>query len=339
MSRAGATGTRTGVVLMAHGTPADPDDLERFVTEVRRGRAPDPELLSELAHRYQRIGGASPLAQRTRWHADALARALERERPGQFTVELGYKFAPPRIEEAVSALARAGIRRAVGVVLAPHYSQMSVGDYAKRAEGAGRESDPPIEVSTVPQWYLSPGFVPLLAERVRQAVAHLPEEDRARATVVFTAHSLPERITEAGDPYPEQLRESAAVVAAAADVERYAVAWQSAGRSPERWLEPDISEVIADLGRTGGSAVVVCPIGFVSEHLEVLYDLDIDAASAAEQAGLLFTRTEMLDGDPRLADVLAGVVIASAGEEAHKADRAVTQDGSLEPAQNVEGTQ
>jgi protoporphyrin/coproporphyrin ferrochelatase len=316
-------GPHLGVVLMAHGTPAGPDDLERFVTEVRRGRAPDSELLSELARRYEAIGGASPLAERTRWHAHALQSALDRERPGEFTVELGYKFASPRIEDAVSALGRAGVHRATGVVLAPHYSQMSVGDYAKRAEVAGRASEAAVEVSTVGRWYLAPGFVPLLAERVRRAVADLPEEDRARATVVFTAHSLPERITESGDPYPEQLRESAVVVAAAADVERFCVGWQSAGRSTERWLGPDVAEVIEDLARTGSSAVVVCPIGFVSEHLEVLYDLDVEAAAAAQSAGIRFARTEMLDGDPRLADVLAGVVLAEgeggAGDDAQDA--------------------
>jgi ferrochelatase len=193
---------------------------------------------------------------------------------------------------------------------------MSVGDYARRAEEAGASLDPPLTVSTVREWHLAPGFVPLLADLLRNTVSGLPEEARIGATVIFTAHSLPERITELGDPYPEQLRESAAAVAAAADVERFTVAWQSAGRSSERWLGPDVLDVIAGLPVTGTKAVIVCPVGFVSEHLEVLYDLDVEASAAAERAGLTYVRTPMLDGDPRLAEVLAGVVIDAAPESA-----------------------
>jgi protoporphyrin/coproporphyrin ferrochelatase len=306
---------KIGVLVMAHGTPATLEDLEDFVTELRRGRPPEPHLLAELERRYLAIGGASPLAERTRWHADSLSRALEAQSPSRFVVELGYKFAAPRIEESVSVLARVhGVERAIGIVLAPHYSAMSVGDYAKRAEDAGASLEPPVAVTTVQQWHLAPGFVPLMAELVRNTVSELPEEARIGATVIFTAHSLPERIIETGDPYPEQLRESPVAIAAAADLERFTVAWQSAGRSSERWLGPDVLDVIADLAMTGAKAVIVCPVGFVSEHLEVLYDLDVEARAAAERAGLLFSRTPSLDGDERLSDVLAGVVLEAAEE-------------------------
>jgi ferrochelatase len=182
-------------------------------------------------------------------------------------------------------------------------------------------------VSTVRQWHLAPGFVPLLAELTRSAVASLPEDARIGATVIFTAHSLPERITEQGDPYPEQLRESAAAIAAAADLERFTVAWQSAGRTSERWLGPDVLDVIAGLPVTGTKAVIVCPVGFVSEHLEVLFDLDVEARAAAERAGLLFLRTPSLDGDPRLSDVLAGVVLQAVEElQAAEDPRAAGED-------------
>jgi protoporphyrin/coproporphyrin ferrochelatase len=189
------TGSKIGVLVLAHGTPASMDDLEQFVTEIRRGRPPEPELLADLERRYEMIGGASPLAERSRWHARSLAEALEEQAPGRFTVEIGYKFAAPRIEEAVASLAKNGVTRAVGIVLAPHYSLMSVGDYAKRAEDAGASLDPPVEISTIRQWHLAPGFVPLLAELVRGAVDDLPDEDRRSAIVVFTAHSLPERMS------------------------------------------------------------------------------------------------------------------------------------------------
>jgi protoporphyrin/coproporphyrin ferrochelatase len=299
---------------MAHGTPASLDDLGGFVTEIRRGRPPEPQLLAELERRYVAIGGISPLAERTRWHADSIARALDALAPGEFVVEIGYKFAYPHIEDAVANLERRGVARAVGIVLAPHYSVMSVGDYARRAEEAGAALERPIDISTVNQWHLAPGFVPLVAELVRDSIARLDPVERVASTVLFTAHSLPARITESGDPYPEQLRQSADAIAAAADVERYAVAWQSAGRTAEKWLGPDILDVIDDLAATGVKAVVVCPVGFVSEHLEVLYDLDVEAAAAASRAGLHFVRTPSLDGDPRLSEILARVVVEAAGE-------------------------
>ncbi len=308
-----STGGPTGVLVMAHGTPESADDLPRFVTEIRRGRPPEPQLIAELENRYEMIGGTSPLAERTTWHANAIAGALEKQAPGQFVVEIGYKFSSPRIEDAVGRLAGAGARSVTGIVLAPHYSVLSVGDYAKRAQDAGAALDPRVEVSTVAQWHLAPGFVPLVAGIVRRSIEDLPASDRSRATVVFTAHSLPERVRELGDPYPEQLRESADAIAAAADLENYTVAWQSAGRSPEPWLGPDILDVIAELPATGATAVVVCPIGFVSEHLEVLFDLDVEAAAAAVRAGLHFVRTPTLDGNAGLAEVLAGVVLEAIG--------------------------
>jgi ferrochelatase len=308
-----AAGGPTGVLVMAHGTPESADDLPRFVTEIRRGRPPGPQLIAELEHRYEMIGGTSPLAERTARHAGAIARALEARAPGEFTVEIGYKFTSPRIEDAVQRLADAKIRTATGIVLAPHYSLLSVGDYAKRARDAGAALDPQVEVSTVPQWHLAPGFVPLVAGIVRRCVEALPASDRSRAVVVFTAHSLPERIRDLGDPYPEQLRESADAIAAEAELESYTVAWQSAGRgSPEPWLGPDILDVVAGLPASGATTVIVCPIGFVSEHLEVLFDLDVEAAAAASRAGMRFLRTPTLDGNPELAEVLAGVILEAA---------------------------
>jgi len=310
------TVARTGLLIMAHGTPSSIEDIPRFVTELRRGRPPEPELLAELESRYRAIGGASPLRERTRWHADAIADVLEAEAPGRFVVDVGYKFTEPRIEDAVVSLGRNGVHHCVGLVLAPHFSAMSVGDYATRAENAGSANDPPVTISTIPQWHLAPGFVPLMADLVRSEVDKLPSEQRGGTTVLFTAHSLPRRVLEQGDPYADQLRESADAIAAAADVESYMVAWQSAGRSPEPWLGPDILEVIPSLAASGTSTLIVCPVGFVSEHLEVLYDLDVQAASVAEKAGLRFVRTHTLDGDERLSRVIAGIVLEAAGNPA-----------------------
>ena len=281
---------------MAYGTPATPDDVQAYYTHVRRGRPPTPELLTELQGRYAAIGGTSPLLKRTRAQAAGIQEALG----DAYRVELGMKHAAPFIEDGVAALAGAGVDRIVGLVLAPHYSRLSVGEYAARAEAAAAEHS--IELRIVPSWHLEPGYVDLLA-------GFLEEVDRpADAEVVFTAHSLPSRILDEGDPYPTQLEETAAAVAQAARVERWSVGWQSAGRTPEPWIGPDILEVLRDRSESGSAGVVVCPAGFVSDHLEVLYDLDVEARRLAGSLGLPFDRTRMPNDHPQLSATLADVV-------------------------------
>jgi protoporphyrin/coproporphyrin ferrochelatase len=329
-----------GVLVMAHGTPANLDDVARFYTEIRRGRAPSPEQLAELRGRYEAIGGTSPLIGRTRAQVDAIGAVLERDRPGVFRVELGMKFAAPRIEDGVSALRSAGVSSVVGLVLAPHSSVVSVGEYVRRARKAARVVAAPdgagvaaaadsvgadgsgpsslVPITVVDHWYDAPGFAAMLDVRVTAALRSLPgaaaptpeaEAIRAGATVLFTAHSVPVRVVEAGDDYPEQVRASAEAVAAAAGIERWTVAWQSAGRTAEPWLGPDLRPVITSLAGSGSTGVVVCPIGFVSDHLEVLYDVDIEARAVADAAGIPLVRTASLNDDPRLAELLAAVVL------------------------------
>ena len=281
----------TGVLVMAYGTPASPDDVEAYYTHIRRGRPPTPEQLDDLKRRYEAIGGVSPLLSRTRAQVEALARALG----DGWMVELGQKHAAPFIEDGMRALLDARVSSVVGLVLAPHYSALSVGEYGARASVVG-------PVRMIESWHIEPGLVGLLSDRVREALARFPAE--ADVEVLFTAHSLPARVLEMGDPYPEQLRETAEAVAAAGGVERWRVAWQSAGRTPEPWLGPDILEVIHELDRD----VLVCPVGFVSDHLEVLYDVDIEARRVASERGLRLERTASLNDDPRFIEVLASVV-------------------------------
>lgn len=287
-----------GVLLMAYGTPAGAEDVEAYYTHIRRGRPPTPEQLADLRRRYEAIGGVSPLLERSRAQARGLQRALG---PGH-VVELGMKHAPPFVEDAVVALAGSGVERAVGLVLAPHYSALSVGEYVERAGTAAAGSA--LELSFATDWHLAPGYLDLLAEGVVAGLADLP----APATVVFTAHSLPARVTAMGDPYPQQLAETAAAVAQRASLERWSVAWQSAGRTPEPWLGPSVLEVIAELAVAGERGVLVCPAGFVSDHLEVLYDLDIEAHDVAGRCGLAFARTPSPNDDPRLCATLASLV-------------------------------
>jgi len=306
--------TRVGVLVMSHGTPRSIDELPAFYTEIRRGRPPTPELLEDLARRYAAIGGTSPLNERTRAQVEGVRRALEARAPARFLVAAGAKFAPPRIEDAVATLVAQDVRSVMGLVLAPHYSAASVGEYARRAIEAASAAEGgrgPVPLQMIDQWHLAPGFVQLVAQRVRAALGALPGPAAAGAMVVFSAHSIPARLVEGGDPYASQVHESAAAVAQAAGVDRWCVAWQSAGRTDDAWLGPDVREAIAGLSDTAATAVVVCPIGFVSDHLEVLYDIDVEAADAARQVGLSFARTASLNDDPAFCDMLADVVIAA----------------------------
>lgn len=288
---------------MAYGTPATPDDIEAYYTHVRRGRPPTPELLADLRGRYEAIGGTSPLLERTREQAAGIQAALG----DGFRVELGMKHAPPFIEDGVAALAEMGVDGVVGVVLAPHYSALSVGEYARRAEDAAKAARLPITV--VKSWHLAPGYLDLLAGFVRAEVAGL---DADPVEVVFTAHSLPTRILDMGDPYPGQLAETADAVAARADLDSWSVGWQSAGRTPEPWIGPDLLAVLPGLVEAGMAGVVVCAAGFVSDHLEILYDLDVEARAEADRLGLAFARTPSPNAHPLFCATLAEVVRANA---------------------------
>ncbi|MEW6152706.1 MAG: ferrochelatase [Actinomycetota bacterium] len=298
----GIDGPPVGVLLMAYGTPATPADVEAYYTHVRRGRPPTAEQLADLQRRYEAIGGTSPLLERTRAQAAALAAELG---PG-FVVELGMKHAPPFVEDGATALAAARVDRVVGLVLAPHFSRLSVGEYAERARRA--VSLKGLRFAMVDSWFREPGYLDLLAG----ALAGLPV-DLGEVEVVFTAHSLPVRILAEGDPYPEQLRQTADAVAVRAGLSSWSVGWQSAGRTPEPWIGPDILDVlraraVPSVAGVASRGVVVCPAGFVSDHLEVLYDLDVEAARLAADLGLAFTRTPMPNDHPVLAATLAEVV-------------------------------
>lgn len=300
----------TGVLLMSYGSPESPDDVERYYTDVRRGRPPSPEQLADLRRRYDAIGGLSPLARRTREQAAGVQRALDEAAPGAFRVFCGTKHARPSIEDGVRSVADAGLPGLVALVLAPHYSPLSVGEYLERARAAAGTAA--LGIRTVESWHLEPGLVSALAARLQAALGAVGTP-RDRTEVLVTAHSLPARILGSGDPYPDQLRQTAEAVAAAAGVERWRVAWQSAGRTPEPWLGPDVLVAISEAASAGAAGVVVCPAGFTSDHLEVLYDLDVEAAAAAGHHGLRFARTASLNDDPELCRTLAGVITRVAG--------------------------
>jgi protoporphyrin/coproporphyrin ferrochelatase len=289
---------------MAHGTPASTTEIAPFYTRIRRGRPPEPAQLAELEGRYEAIGGVSPLAERTAAQVDAVRAALQARAPGRYVVAFGAKHTEPLIEDAAAALASAGPERVIGLVLTPHGSSLGSQEYMDRAAAA--LGDTPFV--PVGPWYAQPSLVALLAARVRDALRTVAD----RTVVIFTAHSLPERIRQTGDTYPEQLAESARLVAEAAGLEDWRVAWQSAGRTPEPWLDPDVRDVVRQLAADGAAdAVVVCPIGFVADHLEVLYDLDVELAGIAASSGLAFARTASLNDDPAFIATLADLIVAA----------------------------
>jgi protoporphyrin/coproporphyrin ferrochelatase len=298
-----------GLLVMAYGTARGPEDIERYYTDIRGGRAPSPEHVEDLRRRYAAIGNTFPLERITREQAEALERGLNSSDGPQFRAYLGWKHSPPHVPDVVRQMAEDGITDAVGIVMAPHYSRMSIGRYADRVR-EGLPEDGSLRVSMVESWYDHPAFVDVLAIRVHQAAVQLTDEERRNALVVFTAHSLPEKILEDGDPYPDQLRETAKLVSAQAgvDLESVTIGWQSAGRTSEPWLGPPLEEVVAKSAADGRTAVIVVPCGFVADHLEILYDIDVEAQNAAREAGIRLVRTESMNTDPRFIRAVAAVV-------------------------------
>jgi len=299
-----------GVLVMAHGAAKDIADIPRYYAHIRGSRPLNPAVEAELVERYQAIGGHSPLMEITASVARGLEQELVRRHgPDAYRVAYGFRHAEPYIRDAVTCLADQGARRYVGLVQAPHYSALSVGAY----EQAAREG--PLVGHTILSWHLEPRLLDLWAARIRDAAAHLPVP-LGEAAVAFTAHSLPTRIMTTGDPYPRQLAEMARAIAERLDLRRYQVGWQSAGRTPEPWMEPDVLDMIRAWARDGEPAALVAAVGFVSDHLEVIYDLDVEARQLAESLNLPFVRAASLNDDPEYIRVLADVVERDARQEA-----------------------
>ncbi|MEX2274702.1 MAG: ferrochelatase [Actinomycetota bacterium] len=311
-----------GLLVMAYGTASGPEDIERYYTDIRGGRQPSPEHLQELTDRYAAIGNAFPLTEVTTAEAEGLADTLTGRGFGRFRPYLGMKHSPPFISDTVDRMRSEGIERAIGIVMAPHWSGMSIQTYTDRVTTAVLEHGGP-RFSFVQQWYDHPSFLSFLTARVADAHAKLSDAERENAYTIFSAHSLPTRTIDDGTmrckyctarrcadrcTYAFQLRDTADRIAAVLDLRAYGTAWQSAGRTADPWWGPPIEDVIPELAKAGHSAVVVCSAGFVTDHLEILYDLDIEAAKIAADAGIAFSRTEMPNADPAFLEVLGDVV-------------------------------
>lgn len=302
-----------GVLIMAYGGPNSLAEIPGYLSDIRAGRPTSPEVLEEITHNYQAIGGKSPLLEISQRQVDAVRARLD---PEKFRVYLGMRHWSPWIEDVVRQMVDDGIKQAISMVLAPHYSEMSIARYqAKIADGL-EMTHGHIEFRHVASYHDSEPYLEALRQRVQQGLEAWPPEERDQVHVVFSAHSLPARIIKMGDPYDKQLRETATLVAQRAGIppERWSWSYQSAGRSPEPWLGPQIEDHIPALAEKGITRVVSIPVGFVSDHVEILYDIDIKAQQAARESGVRLVRPPALNDDPLFIDTLVEQILIHAKE-------------------------
>jgi len=306
---------KMGLLVMAYGTPNKPEDIEPYYTDIRHGRRPTDEQLDDLKHRYEAIGGVSPLARITNEQKDSLeARLNDLQDDIEFKAYLGLKHMAPFIEDGIEAMHKDGIQKAVAIVLAPHYSTFSVKSYMERAQQKAQELGG-LTIVPIESWYKQPDFIDMWADKVRATFADIPASRHDRTVVVFSAHSLPEKILQYGDPYPEQLRETAESIAQAANIQHYAVGWQSEGNTPDPWLGPDVQDLTRMLyEKEGYHSFIYCPVGFVADHLEVLYDNDYECKVVTDELGADYYRPPMPNVEPVFINLLATVVLEAVQE-------------------------
>lgn len=306
---------KIGLLLMAYGTPRKPEEIEPYYTHIRHGRKPPEDLLEDLKQRYEAIGGISPLARITEEQAQKLENRMnELSENHQFKSYLGLKHITPFIEDAVDQMKVDGIEEAISLVLAPHYSTFSVKSYNDRAHKQTDKNGGP-NIYSVNDWYAEPKFIDYWADQLKQTFKNIIDEEKKKTVVIFSAHSLPEKILNAGDPYPQQLEETAKLIAEAAGVKDFAIGWQSAGNTPDPWIGPDVQDLTRDLfEQEGFTSFVYCPVGFVAEHLEVLYDNDYECKVVCDELGANYYRPEMPNAKDSFIDCLAEVITKKLNE-------------------------
>lgn len=302
-------GSPVGVILMTYGSPATLDDIPAYLQNVRGGNPASDALITEFRRRYGLIGG-SPLLRITREQAAALQEELNGHNGSRFRVVAGMRFAPPYIADVISEAAF-GAQQLIGVIMSPQYSPIIMGGYVRALESAVASLQrQDLELRIAGAWHLQPYFLQALAERVQQALMRFPPEVRERVPVLLTAHSMPKRVVEKEPDYIDSLKETAAAVAELAGLppERWMFCYQSAGHTPEEWLKPDFADVMPELRAAGHTHVLIAPVQFLADHLEILYDIQIGAREQAEAAGIQFARTESLNTSPLFIKALAAVV-------------------------------
>lgn len=309
------TRKKMGLLVLAYGTPYTEEDIERYYTHIRHGRRPSDELIENLKARYKAIGGLSPLAGITKAQADALEKQLnEIQDEIEFKAYLGLKHIEPFVEDAVKQMYEDGYQDAISLVLAPHFSTFSVKSYNRRAQEEAAKYG--LNIVSVESWYDEPKFIQFWVDQLKEAINSMTEEERNHFTLIVSAHSLPEKILQLGDPYPDQLTETAKLIAEGSGISEYAVGWQSAGQTPEPWLGPDVQDLTKELyDKKEYKAFIYIPVGFVSTHLEVLYDNDYECKVVTDKIGASYYRPAMPDVNPAFIDALATVVLKKLDRE------------------------
>lgn len=298
-----------GLLVMAYGGPNTIDEVEPYLLDVRGYRPTAPEIIHEVRERYREIGGRSPILEQTQAQAAALESALNKD--GQeFKAFVGMRHWHPYIKDTLAEMQSQGIENTVGLVMAPHYSRMSIEAYLKKIS----EAESSIEVAPINNWHLLPGYLDALVSRVRAALERFPVEVRSQVPVIFSAHSLPERILTWNDPYPDQLRATVEAVMQRLGNQPHDFAFQSAAISNEPWLGPDVSVLIERYAEQGQKNIISCPIGFICEHVEVLYDIDIVYQKLARSLGVRLERIEMVHTAPQMVAGLAELIRVTAKE-------------------------
>jgi ferrochelatase len=292
-----------GVLLMAYGGPNNLDEVEPYLLDVRGYRPTSQEIIDEVRERYREIGGRSPILERTCDQARALEAALNVQGE-KFKVFVGMRHWNPRINQALEEMSAQGITKTVGLVMAPHYSRLSIGAYFKKVQ----EAKSNVDFTLIEHWHLLPGYLDALIDHVNEALERFPAEVRGQVPAIFTAHSLPERILEWDDPYPRELKVTVDALAKRLGPNPYEFAFQSAAISSDPWLGPDAGTAIDRLSSEGHKNVLIVPIGFVCEHVEVLYDVDIVYKRQAEALGMHLERIDMLNTSPKMIHGLAALV-------------------------------
>ncbi|EAF1793783.1 TPA: ferrochelatase [Listeria monocytogenes] len=300
---------KVGLLVMAYGTPYKDEDIERYYTDIRHGHKPSEEMIADLRGRYHAIGGLSPLAKITEAQAYGLEKALnESQDEVEFKAYIGLKHIEPFIEDAVEAMHKDGIEEAISIVLAPHYSSFSVEAYNKRAKDAADKLGG-LRIKAINDWYKQPKFIQMWADRINETAKQIPADELLDTVLIVSAHSLPEKIKQHNDPYPDQLQETADFIFEKVVVPHYALGWQSEGKTGEPWLGPDVQDLTRELyGREKYKHFIYTPVGFVAEHLEVLYDNDYECKVVTDEVGATYHRPPMPNSDPEFLEVLRMVV-------------------------------
>lgn len=296
-----------GVLVMAYGGPNSLEEIPGYLADIRSGRVTSPEVLEEITHNYSQIGGKSPLLAFTQAQIEAIQEKLN---DGRFKFYVGMRHWAPWIEETVGQMLEDGITQAIALVLAPHYSSMSIAKYLKKIEAGLEMYRGRINFAPITSYHTAPGLIEPLAERVQDGLRRWPPAERDQVHVLFSAHSLPVRILQEGDPYDQQLKETAQLVAEKAGLapEQWSWSYQSAGRSPEPWLGPQLEDYLPQLAAKGIKNIVSIPVGFVADHVEILFDIDIEAQKVAQAHGQRLERPAALNTDGRFMQQLADLI-------------------------------